>query len=73
MKNLNEVEPGSRIRVRLQGHEDREDGVYDAEVDFVREDHLLVWVDAGEDDGFAVAVMQADEDDVWFWSKRAGA
>jgi hypothetical protein len=70
LQDLKDVEPGARIRVRLQGHEDIADGVYEAQVDTVHDDHLMVWVDAGEGDGFAVAVMQVEEDGVWFWSKR---
>ncbi|WP_039636671.1 hypothetical protein [Streptomyces sp. 769] len=70
MGNLSEVEPGTNIRVRFQGHEDIADGVYDAQVDFVFDDHLMVWVAAGNEDGFAVAVMKVDEEGVWCWSKR---
>lgn len=76
MQHLQEVEPGSWIRVRLQGHEDIADGVYKAQVDFVHDDHLLVWIaesdgDRGEVGGFTVAVMEANEDGVWSWSKRS--
>ncbi|MGP8301967.1 hypothetical protein ACTPOK_29420 [Streptomyces inhibens] len=71
MADLIDVEPGSRIRVRLQGREDIADGVYGAQVDTVHVDHLMVWVEMDEEGGgFAVAVMRADEDGVWFWSKR---
>lgn len=73
MKRPHEVQPGSSVRVRLQGHEDIADGVYEAQVDFVHEDHLMVWVEAGDEDGFAVAVMQADDEGVWPWSKRPTA
>jgi hypothetical protein len=73
MKDLTEVEPGSLIWVRLQGHEDIADGMYQAQVDTIHEDHLMVWVEAGDEDGFAVAVMQADDEGVWFWSKRPTA
>ncbi|MFD4482396.1 hypothetical protein ACFVXC_35095 [Streptomyces sp. NPDC058257] len=70
MRDLKAVEPGSKIEVRLRGHEDIADGVYPAQVDVVFDDHLMVWVEpSGEDDGFAVAVMEADDSGVWFWSK----
>jgi len=73
MKHLSEVQPGSCIRVRLQGHEDFADGVHEAQVDFVHEDHLMVWVETGGEDGFAVAVMQADDEGVWTWSQCPAA
>ncbi|MGW3121392.1 hypothetical protein ACWDBW_30285 [Streptomyces sp. NPDC001107] len=47
--------------------------MYAAQVDFVHEDHLMVWVQAGGEDGFAVAVMQTDDEGVWSWSKRLTA
>ncbi|ORT58612.1 hypothetical protein [Streptomyces sp. CB03238] len=70
MRDLKAVKPGSKIEVRLRGHEDIADGVYPAQVDFVFDDHLMVWVEPGGDEGFAVAVMEADDSGVWLWSKR---
>ena len=69
-QTLTNVEAGAEIKVRLFGHEDVKDGIYAGVVDHHGGDHLMVWVTTGADDGFAVAVMEADGEGVWFWRER---